>query len=128
MLDTFKSEAPNPTSRQSAAEVLASAIKNAGLILVGATAKINADQNSIVYGIYGFLISGSVLAMIGSAFAVIVISRQIIPPIKTTASVAQSIAADDLLEVAPSDRRDEIGQLQRATHSSAWAFEIWLDV
>lgn len=117
-LAAFKSDAAlNSTSRLSTAEALANAIKNSELILVGAAAKINADQNSTVYGVYWFLISASVLAIIGSAFAVIVISRQLVPPIKTTAAVAQSIAAGDLREVAPSDRRDEIGQLQRATHS-----------
>ena len=88
-LDTYRSDsAPNPSSRLTAAEALANSIKNAGLILAGAAAQIYADQQSTVYGIYGFLISASVLAMIGSAFAVIVISRQLVPPIKITASVA----------------------------------------
>ncbi|MNF38939.1 Methyl-accepting chemotaxis protein McpS [compost metagenome] len=117
-LDTLRSDsASNPSSRQPAAEALAESIKNAGLILSGLAAKIYADQQGTVYGVYWFLISASVLAMIGSAFAVIVISRQLVPPIKITASVAQSIAEGDLREIAPSGRRDEIGQLQRATHS-----------
>lgn len=117
-LDTIRSDsAPNPSSRLTAAEALANSIKNAGLILAGASAQIYADQQNTVYGIYWFLISASVLAMIGSAFAVIVISRQLVPPIKITVSVAESIAAGDLQEIAPSNRRDEIGQLQRATHS-----------
>ena len=117
-LDTYRSgSAPDLNSRLTAAEALANSIKNAGLILAGAAAQIYADQKSTVYGIYWFLISASVLAMIGSAFAVIVISRQLVPPIKSTAFIAESIAAGDLREAAPSDRRDEIGQLQRATHS-----------
>lgn len=107
----------SPSSRLTAGEALASAIKSAGLTLSGVSAKISAEQQTTIQIIYWFLISASVLAMVGSAFAVIVISRQLVPQIKTTASVAESIAAGDLRETTRSGRRDEIGQLQRATHS-----------
>lgn len=107
----------NPSSLLVAGEDLASAIKSTGLTLSRVSAKINAEQQRTIHIIYWFLISASVLAMVGSAFAVIVISRQLVPQIKTTASVAESIAAGDLRETTHSDRRDEIGQLQRATYS-----------
>lgn len=99
------------------AEASMRSIKRVELMLSGAAAQIYAEQQKTVRVIYWFLISASVLAMIGSTFAVVVISRQLVPPIKTTASVAESIAEGDLRELPPSDRRDEIGQLQRATHS-----------
>ena len=117
-LDTMRSDSsPNPGSSLTAGEDLASTLISAGLTLTGAASQIYAEQQRTIYVIYWFLISASVLAMIGSAFAVIVISRQLVPPIRITVSVAESIAAGDLREIAPSNRRDEIGQLQRATQS-----------
>jgi len=113
----LESTRPDSSVSPSNRLALANAIKSAGLTLSRVSAKINAEQQRTIHTIYWFLISASVLAMVGSAFAVIVISRQLVPQIKTTASVAESIAAGDLRETTRSDRRDEIGQLQRATYS-----------
>ncbi|MHC8378409.1 methyl-accepting chemotaxis protein [Pseudomonas sp. MDT1-16] len=70
-----------------------------------------------MYLIYVLLFTTSLMAMLASTFAVWLISRQLVPPLKSTVQFVERIAAGDLLEVAHSSRRDEIGQLQRATQA-----------
>ncbi|NQD94358.1 methyl-accepting chemotaxis protein [Pseudomonas sp. CrR25] len=74
-------------------------------------------RNDGISLIYVLLFATSVMAMLASTFAVWFISRQLVPPLKSTVQFVERIAAGELLEVAHSLRRDEIGQLQRATQA-----------
>lgn len=74
-------------------------------------------RNEGVSQIYLLLCTTTLLAILVSVFVVWSISRQLVPPLKSTVHFAERIASGNLLEVVHSSRRDEIGQLQRATRS-----------
>ncbi|SEN86079.1 methyl-accepting chemotaxis protein [Pseudomonas sp. NFACC39-1] len=63
------------------------------------------------------LVSAAVLAMLFGVIAALVITRQIVGPLDQTLKVAERIAAGDLTHNLTSERRDELGQLQRAMQS-----------
>lgn len=64
-----------------------------------------------------FLISAAVLALFFGVIAALFITRQIVGPLSQTLRVAERIAAGDLTHNLSSERRDELGQLQRAMQS-----------
>src|SRR3546814_3179888 len=55
--------------------------------------------------------------MLFGVIAALVITRQIVGPLDQTLKVAERIAAGDLTHNLTSERRDELGQLQRAMQS-----------
>ncbi|WP_435304072.1 methyl-accepting chemotaxis protein [Pseudomonas fluorescens] len=63
------------------------------------------------------LVSAAVLAMLFGVIAALVITRQIVGPLDQTLKVAERVAAGDLTHNLTSERRDELGQLQRAMQS-----------
>ncbi|WP_409078022.1 methyl-accepting chemotaxis protein [Pseudomonas sp. JL2] len=63
------------------------------------------------------LVSAAVLALLFGVIAALVITRQIVGPLDQTLKVAERIAAGDLTHNLTSERRDELGQLQRAMQS-----------
>ncbi|MCQ6255926.1 methyl-accepting chemotaxis protein [Pseudomonas sp. Q11] len=63
------------------------------------------------------LVSAAVLAMLFGVIAALVITRQIVGPLGQTLKVAERVAAGDLTHNLTSERRDELGQLQRAMQS-----------
>ncbi|MBC3347017.1 methyl-accepting chemotaxis protein [Pseudomonas sp. SWRI196] len=63
------------------------------------------------------LVSAAVLAMLFGVIAALVITRQIVGPLDQTLKVAERIAAGDLTHNLTSERRDELGQLQRSMQS-----------
>jgi len=63
------------------------------------------------------LISAAVLALLFGVIAALAITRQIVDPLEQTLKVAEHVAAGDLTHNLDSERRDELGQLQRAMQS-----------
>ncbi|MCP2075755.1 UNVERIFIED_ORG: methyl-accepting chemotaxis protein [Pseudomonas lini] len=64
-----------------------------------------------------FLISAAALALLFGVIAAMAITRQIVNPLEQTLKVAERVAAGDLTHNLSSERRDELGQLQRAMQS-----------
>jgi methyl-accepting chemotaxis protein len=64
-----------------------------------------------------FLIAASVLALVFGVISALIITRQIVGPLDQTLKVAERVAAGDLTHNLTSERRDELGQLQRAMQS-----------
>ena len=60
------------------------------------------------------LISCALLALVLGIIAAWVITRQIVIPLQRTLKTVERIAAGDLTHDHPTDRRDELGQLQQA--------------
>uniref|UniRef100_UPI0030DD5B49 HAMP domain-containing methyl-accepting chemotaxis protein n=2 Tax=unclassified Pseudomonas TaxID=196821 RepID=UPI0030DD5B49 len=64
-----------------------------------------------------FLIVAATLALVFGIISALVITRQIVGPLSQTLRIAQGVAAGDLTHNLTSERRDELGQLQRAMQS-----------
>ena len=60
------------------------------------------------------LVSAAALALLFGVIAALIITRQIVDPLGQTLKVAEHVAAGDLTHNLTSERRDELGQLQRA--------------
>ncbi|MDU9036932.1 methyl-accepting chemotaxis protein, partial [Pseudomonas corrugata] len=63
------------------------------------------------------LIAAAALALLFGVIAALLITRQIVVPLGQTLQVAERVAAGDLSHNLISERRDEMGQLQRAMQS-----------
>ncbi|XVN13693.1 methyl-accepting chemotaxis protein [Pseudomonas corrugata] len=63
------------------------------------------------------LIAAAALALLFGVIAALLITRQIVVPLGQTLQVAERVAAGDLSNNLISERRDEMGQLQRAMQS-----------
>ncbi|UZE06685.1 methyl-accepting chemotaxis protein [Pseudomonas corrugata] len=63
------------------------------------------------------LIAAAALALLFGVIAALLITRQIVVPLGQTLQVAERVAAGDLSHNLVSERRDEMGQLQRAMQS-----------
>ncbi|KGU86425.1 chemotaxis protein [Pseudomonas mediterranea CFBP 5447] len=63
------------------------------------------------------LIAAAALALLFGVIAALLITRQIVVPLGQTLQVAERVASGDLSHNLTSDRRDEMGQLQRAMQS-----------
>nr|WP_279158179.1 methyl-accepting chemotaxis protein [Pseudomonas corrugata] len=63
------------------------------------------------------LIGAAALALLFGVIAALLITRQIVVPLGQTLQVAERVAAGDLSHNLISERRDEMGQLQRAMQS-----------
>lgn len=85
--------------------------------LEDAEQKVELVKEAVSKKTYLYLSITSFMAMVVSALAVWLISGQLAPPLRGLASIANQIADGNIVEVTPSGRRDEIGQLQSATQS-----------
>ncbi|ROM77529.1 methyl-accepting chemotaxis protein [Pseudomonas brassicacearum] len=63
------------------------------------------------------LASAAALAFLFGVIAALAITRQIVTPLEQTLKVAERVAAGDLTHNLNSERRDELGQLQRTMQS-----------
>ncbi|WLH63391.1 methyl-accepting chemotaxis protein [Pseudomonas sp. FP2300] len=63
------------------------------------------------------LASAAALAFLFGVIAALAITRQIVTPLEQTLKVAERVAAGDLTHNLTSERRDELGQLQRTMQS-----------
>ncbi|MEA1028058.1 methyl-accepting chemotaxis protein [Pseudomonas sp. N-137] len=78
-----------------------------------------AERSRQVSYVYVLLCLMSLLATAGSAFAVWLISRSLVPPLKSTVDIAERIASGNLMDVEDSSRQDEIGRLLRSIRKMA---------
>ncbi|EPJ81073.1 methyl-accepting chemotaxis protein [Pseudomonas sp. A25(2017)] len=92
-----------------------------GDVLIDASQKLTASQTAVrdhdAAKAKTFLASAAVLALLFGVIAALVITRQIVAPLGQTLKIAERVAAGDLTHNLNSDRRDELGQLQRAMQS-----------
>ena len=89
-----------------------------GVVLRKASADLTASQtlvrNHEAAQADTLLISAAALALLFGFIAAWVITRQIVEPLDQTLKVAEHVAAGDLTHNLTSERRDELGHLQRA--------------
>lgn len=91
--------------------------------LIKSLSEVSSDLESTyaktTENIYFLLITGSLMAIFGSAASVWMISKELAPPLQGLAEIASHIANGNLIETAPTTRHDEIGELERATSKMA---------
>jgi methyl-accepting chemotaxis protein len=92
-----------------------------GKILIDASQKLTVSQTAVrdhdAAQAKTVLIAAAALAMLLGVIAALFITRQIVGPLGQTLKVAERVAAGDLTHNLTSERRDEMGQLQRAMQS-----------
>ncbi|WP_434649226.1 methyl-accepting chemotaxis protein [Pseudomonas sp. D1-2] len=89
-----------------------------GQVLIDSSQKLTVSQTAVrdhdTAQAKTVLIAAAALALLFGVVAALVITRQIVGPLDETLKVAERVAAGDLTHNLTSDRRDELGQLQRA--------------
>jgi methyl-accepting chemotaxis protein len=92
-----------------------------GEILLNVSKKLTASQTVVrdtdAAHAKNLLLMATVLALAFGLLAAWAITRQIVIPLNQTLKVAERVAAGDLTQNLVSERRDELGQLQRAMQS-----------
>ncbi|MBC3366484.1 methyl-accepting chemotaxis protein [Pseudomonas sp. SWRI154] len=122
--ESFKAYRAAVSQFHEAQAASAAAIKrmsDLGVLLRGASRDITLSQTEVrdheAARANLFLISAAALALLFGVIAALVITRQIVTPLEQTLKVAERVAAGDLTHNLSSERRDELGQLQRAMQS-----------
>jgi methyl-accepting chemotaxis protein len=89
-----------------------------GQVLIDSSQKLTASQTAVrdhdTAQAKTVLIAAAALALLFGVIAAWLITRQIVGPLDETLKVAERVAAGDLTHNLTSERRDELGQLQRA--------------
>jgi methyl-accepting chemotaxis protein len=89
-----------------------------GQILIDSSQKLTVSQTAVrdrdTAQAKSILIAAAALALLFGVIAALLITRQIVGPLDETLKVAERVAAGDLTHNLTSERRDELGQLQRA--------------
>ncbi|TWC24233.1 methyl-accepting chemotaxis protein [Pseudomonas sp. SJZ085] len=92
-----------------------------GQVLIDSSQKLTVSQTAKrdhdVAQAKTVLIVAAALALLFGVIAALLITRQIVVPLGQTLQVAERVAAGDLSHNLTSERRDEMGQLQRAMQS-----------
>ena len=119
--ESFKAYRAAVSQFRDAQTANAAAIKrmsDLGIVLRKASADLTTSQTLVrdhqVAQADTLLISAAALALLFGLIAAWVITRQIVDPLDQTLKVAEHVAAGDLTHNLTSERRDELGQLQRA--------------
>jgi len=119
--ESFKAYRAAVSQFRDAQTANAAAIKrmsDLGVVLRKASADLTASQTLVrdheAAQADTLLISAAALALLFGFIAAWVITRQIVDPLDQTLKVAEHVAAGDLTHNLTSERRDELGQLQRA--------------
>ncbi|MFL6536212.1 MAG: methyl-accepting chemotaxis protein [Pseudomonas sp.] len=119
--ESFKAYRAAVSQFRDAQTANAAAIKrmsDLGVVLRKASADLTASQTLVrdheAAQADTLLISAAALALLFGFIAAWVITRQIVEPLDQTLKVAEYVAAGDLTHNLTSERRDELGQLQRA--------------
>ncbi|VVM59091.1 Methyl-accepting chemotaxis protein McpQ [Pseudomonas fluorescens] len=99
-----------------------------GDILIDASTKLTTSQTVVrdtdAAHAKNMLMLATALALVISLLAAWFITRQIVTPLNETLKVAERIAAGDLTHNLTSQRRDELGQLQRAIQSMTQGLRV----
>ena len=89
-----------------------------GEVLLEASQKLTISQTGVrdrdAAEAKTFLIAAAALALLFGIISAVAITRQIVGPLSQTLKIAEGVAAGDLTHDLNSERRDELGQLQRA--------------
>ncbi|MCM2464652.1 HAMP domain-containing protein, partial [Pseudomonas sp. CG7] len=89
-----------------------------GQVLIDSSQKLTGSQTAVrdhdTAQAKSVLIAAAALALLFGVIAALLITRQIVGPLDETLKVAERVAAGDLTHNLTSERRDELGQLQRA--------------
>jgi len=119
--ESFKSYRAAVSQFQDAQTASAAAIQrmsDLGVVLRGASRDLTLSQTAVrdhdAAEAEIILVSAAALAFLLGVIAALAITRQIVGPLEQTLKVAEHIAAGDLTHNLSSERRDELGQLQRA--------------
>ncbi|WP_053214772.1 methyl-accepting chemotaxis protein [Pseudomonas sp. Q12-87] len=119
--ESFKSYRAAVSQFQDAQTASAAAIQrmsDLGVVLRGASRDLTLSQTAVrdhdAAEAEIILVSAATLAFLLGVIAALAITRQIVGPLEQTLKVAEHIAAGDLTHNLSSERRDELGQLQRA--------------
>jgi methyl-accepting chemotaxis protein len=119
--ESFKAYRAAVSQFRDAQTANAAAIKrmsDLGVVLRKASADLTASQTLVrdheAAQADTLVISAAALALLFGFIAAWVITRQIVDPLDQTLKMAEHVAAGDLTHNLTSERRDELGQLQRA--------------
>ncbi|MHC8303785.1 methyl-accepting chemotaxis protein [Pseudomonas sp. PB3P13] len=120
-LKTYRAAVSQFRDSQTANAVALKSMSAQGDILIDASMKLTVSQTVVrdtdAARAKNMLWLATALALVISLFAAWFITRQIVTPLNETLKVAERIAAGDLTHNLTSQRRDELGQLQRAIQS-----------
>ncbi|ROM80595.1 methyl-accepting chemotaxis protein [Pseudomonas brassicacearum] len=92
-----------------------------GDVLLDASQKLTVSQTAVrdhdAAEAKSLLVVAAALALLFGIISAWAITRQIVVPLGQTLRIAEAVAAGNLTHDLTSERRDELGQLQRAMHS-----------
>ncbi|MHC8404667.1 MULTISPECIES: methyl-accepting chemotaxis protein [unclassified Pseudomonas] len=120
-LKTYRAAVSQFRDSQTANAAALKSMSAQGDVLIDASTKLTVSQTVVrdtdAAHAKNMLMWATGLALVISLFAAWFITRQIVTPLNETLKVAERIAAGDLTHNLASQRRDELGQLQRAIQS-----------
>ncbi|WLH46752.1 methyl-accepting chemotaxis protein [Pseudomonas beijingensis] len=118
---TYRAAVSQFREAQTASAAAIKRMSDLGVVLRGASKDLTLSQTVVrdhdAARANIFLISAAALALLFGVIAAMAITRQIVSPLEQTLKVAERVAAGDLTHNLSSERRDELGQLQRAMQS-----------
>ncbi|WP_223471068.1 MULTISPECIES: methyl-accepting chemotaxis protein [unclassified Pseudomonas] len=122
--ESFKTYHATVSQFRDAQTASAAAIKrmsDLGVVLREASRNLTVSQTSVrnheAAQAETVLVTAAALALLFGLIAALAITRQIVAPLDQTLKVAEYVAAGDLTHNLTSERRDELGQLQRTMQS-----------
>ncbi|MDQ3200551.1 MAG: methyl-accepting chemotaxis protein [Pseudomonadota bacterium] len=127
-LKTYRAAVSQFRDSQTANAAALKSMSAQGDVLIDASTKLTVSQTGVrdadAAHAKNMLIWATALALLISLFAAWFITRQIVTPLNEALKVAERIAAGDLTHNLASQRRDELGQLQRAIQSMTQGLRV----
>ncbi|WP_335943753.1 methyl-accepting chemotaxis protein [Pseudomonas sp. G166] len=118
---TYRAAVSQFREAQTASAAAIQRMSDLGVVLRGASRDLTLSQTVVrdhdADKAKMLLVSAAALALLLGVIAAMAITRQIVSPLEQTLKVAERVAAGDLTHDLSSERRDELGQLQRAMQS-----------
>ncbi|CAH0281017.1 Methyl-accepting chemotaxis protein McpQ [Pseudomonas brassicacearum] len=118
---TYRAAVSQFSDAQTASAAAIKRMSDLGVVLRGASRDLTLSQTVVrdhdATKANTLLISAAALALLFGVIAAMAITRQIVIPLEQTLKVAERVAAGDLTHNLSAERRDELGQLQRAIQS-----------
>ncbi|AEA66537.1 HAMP domain-containing protein [Pseudomonas brassicacearum] len=118
---TYRAAVNQFREAQTASAAAIKRMSDLGVVLRGASRDLTLSQTVVrdhdATKANTLLVSAAALALLFGVIAAMAITRQIVIPLEQTLKVAERVAAGDLTHNLSAERRDELGQLQRAIQS-----------
>nr|WP_214510915.1 methyl-accepting chemotaxis protein [Pseudomonas brassicacearum] len=118
---TYRAAVSQFRDAQTASAAAIKRMSDLGVVLRGASKDLTLSQTVVrdhdATKANTLLVSAAALALLFGVIAAMAITRQIVIPLAQTLKVAERVAAGDLTHNLSAERRDELGQLQRAIQS-----------